>query len=142
MKKLLFLSCIIVVMSVAAACGGSTAPDDAAYTTAENALDAGREFVDGCLKGKFEKSKFFMVPTPQNEDALNEMQRAYRDKPTEDRNQYREASINIGGVEQLNDTTVIIQYSNSYDKVARKLKVVKRNNSWLVDFAYTLSGNL
>ncbi len=129
-------------MSVAAACGGSTAPDDAAYTTAENALDAGREFVDGCLKGKFEKSKFFMVPTPQNEDALNEMQRAYRDKPTEDRNQYREASINIGGVEQLNDTTVIIQYSNSYDKVARKLKVVKRNNSWLVDFAYTLSGNL
>ncbi|HAI82396.1 MAG TPA: hypothetical protein DCL43_01915 [Chitinophagaceae bacterium] len=142
MKKLLFLSCIIVVMSVAAACGGSTAPEDAAYTTAENALDAGREFVDGCLKGKFEKSKFFMVPTPQNEDALNEMQRAYRDKPTEDRNQYREASINIGGVEQLNDTTVIIQYSNSYDKVARKLKVVKRNNSWLVDFAYTLSGNL
>ena len=129
-------------MSVAVACGGSNAPDDAAYTTAENALDAGREFVDGCLKGKFEKSKFFMVPTPQNDAALNEMQRAYRDKPTEDRNQYREASINIGGVEQLNDTTVIIQYSNSYDKVARKLKVVKRNNSWLVDFAYTLSGNL
>lgn len=129
-------------MIVVAACGGSNARDDEAYTTAENALDAGREFVDGCLKGKFKKSKFFMVPTPQNEAALDAMQRTYRLKSTEDRNQYREASITIGGVEHLNDTTVIIQYSNSYDKVARKLKVVKRNNSWLVDIAYTLSGNL
>ena len=42
----------------------------------------------------------------------------------------------------LNDTMHIINYSNSYDKIARKVKVIQRNGNWLVDFKYTFNGNL
>jgi hypothetical protein len=114
------------------------------YPNAENALDAGREFVDGCLKGNFDKARAYMLPDDKNIDLLNNLEIDFNRKSKEDRNLYKDASINIDGVEELNDSTTIINYRNSYDKIARKLKVVKENKEkdWWVDFKYTFSGNL
>lgn len=134
MKKIL-LWCF-VIMTVFA-CGGSK------YEPASNALDAGREFIDGCLKGNFSKASFYMLPDATNQQQLAKLEQAYKSKGGKDKEQYKQASIMIGDIENLNDSVTIINYKNSYDKIARKLKIVRQpNDGWVVDFKYTFNGNL
>ena len=56
--------------------------------------------------------------------------------------EYGKASINIIEDAAMNDSVHIINYKNSYDNMARKVKVIKRDDKWLVDFKYTFNGNL
>ena len=112
------------------------------YPKAENALDAGREFIDACLKGDFKKAGNYMISDAENKSHLQKIESEYKNKPVPQQKEFNEASINIGDVQEINDSTTIISYNNSYDKIARKLKVIRRENNWLVDFKYTFSGNL
>src|SRR5204863_6505691 len=45
------------------------------YEKAENALDAGREFIDGCLKADFDKATFYMVSDSTNKNMLLTLKR-------------------------------------------------------------------
>ena len=63
-------------------------------------------------------------------------------KSNDEKNAFATSSIIITEDATLNDTVHIINYHNSYDNIGRKVKVVKRNNIWLVDFKYTFNGNL
>jgi hypothetical protein len=112
------------------------------YPPAENALDAGREFIDGCLKGAFDKASFYMLPDETNKQDLEKIKRNYQTKSKSDQAQYQQASIVIENVDNVNDSITIINYKNSFDKIARKVKVIRRNNNWLVDFKYTFNGNM
>ena len=112
------------------------------YKNADNALDAGREFIDACLKGDFVKASFYMIPDDKNKDCLAKIEKQYRDKDRDGRRQYREASINIVEIANPTEAVTIINYSNSYDKIAHKIKVIQQNNKWLVDFKYTFDPNL
>jgi len=112
------------------------------YEPAITALDGGREFIDGCLKGDFKKANFYMVDDSNNQRDLLKIKRDYNLKSQDQKQAYAAASIIINEDETINDSTHIINYSNSYDKVARKVKVIKRNENWLVDFKYTFNGNL
>lgn len=114
-----------------AACGGKQKD----YHKAEDALDAGREFIGACLVGDFSKASFFMLPSENNNKILKETEKTYREKDKEGRQQYRLASINISEVTDLNAVTTVIKYSNSYDKIPHTLQVVKKNESWLVDLS-------
>ncbi len=119
------------------ACGGKDA-----FPKAENALDAGREFIDGSLKGDFKKANFYMIDDAENQKQMLEIQRAYNAKSNEEKLQYFDASIVINEDATINDSTHIINYQNSYDKTDRKIKVINRGGAWLVDFKYTFNGNL
>ena len=57
----------------------------------------------------------------------------------EDKRGYREASINIHYIRQLNDSTTVVNYSNSFKKQNDSLKVVRTNHEWLVDLKYSFS---
>src|SRR6476619_1382180 len=103
------------------------------YAKAENALDAGREFIDGCLKGDFDKADYYMLDDVQNKKLLLEQKRNYESKSKEDKQEYIEASIIINEDATINDSTHIINYQNSYDKIGRKVKVILNNDKWLVD---------
>lgn len=107
------------------------------YVRAENAFDAGREFIDGTLKGDFKKAAFYMLPDSGNLVFLNLLEKDFRLKDKEARQQFRTASINIQQVEDLDSVTSIIHYNNSYDKIKQAVKVVKQNNFWLVDYKYS-----
>ncbi len=122
------------------ACGTTSLSNT--YAEANNALDAGRYFIDACLKGDFEKAKYYMLPDADNQKQLQQLERAYREKDRDGRQQYREASINIAEIANLSETITIINYSNTYDKIGHKIKVVMQNNKWLVDFKYTFNPNL
>lgn len=107
------------------------------YTKAENAFDAGREFIDGTLKGDFKKSAYYMLMDTVNQEFLRVQEKEFRLKDKEGRQQLRTASINIQQVEELDSITSIIHYNNSFDKIDHALKVVKQNNNWAVDYKYS-----
>lgn len=112
------------------------------FPPAGNSLDAAREFIDGCLKGDFDKAGFYMQKDPENISNLEKMKASYEKKSKNDRKQYQQASIIIEEIDSVNDSTDIINYKNSFDRIARKVKVVKGSEGWIVDFKYTISGNI
>ncbi|MFT4204698.1 MAG: hypothetical protein QM610_12405 [Chitinophagaceae bacterium] len=112
------------------------------YEPAQDSMEAGRQFIDGCLKGEFKRANFYMVQDATNKDELQRMQSAYDRKDADYRVQYRQASILIDHEEAVNDSVRVIYYKNSFDKEPRKVKVVQRSDQWLVDLKYTFDGNL
>lgn len=105
------------------------------YQKAENALDAGREFIGSCLQGDFSKASYLMVQNEKNIEILNEIQGYYRQKDKEGRQQYRQASININEVTELSADSTLIRYSNSFERTPEVLLVLKQPDGWLVDLA-------
>ena len=75
-----------------------------------------------------------MVDDEKNKQLLLNVEAAYREKDKEGRQELRLASINIKEVSEPNDSTVILYHSNSLDTSAKQTIVIKRNNSWLVNF--------
>lgn len=112
------------------------------YPAATTPLEGGREFIDGCLKGDFRKAAAYMTDDAENQKDLLKIKRDYDGKSEDQKHNYATASIIINEDATLNDTLHIINYKNSYDQFARKVKVVQRNGKWLVDFKYTFNGNL
>jgi hypothetical protein len=112
------------------------------YSKAENALDAGREFIRNCMDGDFDKASFYMLKNDRNNSLLLTQKRNYDAKSKDEKMEYNSASIIIIEDAAINDSTHIINYQNSYDKIGRKVKVIFHNNTWLVDFKYTFNGNL
>ncbi|MGL1493931.1 hypothetical protein ACSTIK_00460, partial [Vibrio parahaemolyticus] len=85
----------------------------AGFLPAETGLDAGREFIDGCLKGDFIKARYYMLANNTNEGLLNDTEATYRKADKEGRQELRAASINIKELKELNDSTVQLHYSNT-----------------------------
>ncbi len=83
-----------------------------------------------------------MIDDSENQKDLLKIKRDYDGKSDDQKHAYALASIIINEDATLNDTIHIVNYKNSYDQFARKVKVVQRNGKWLVDFKYTFSGNL
>jgi len=135
MKAVYFLAILLVPAFVACS-------NDSDYPKAEDAFDAGRQFIDGCLKGDFKRAAFYMVNDDENNRDLLQLKNTYKQKSQEQLQNYYSASIQVNEDATVSDTVHVINYMNSYDKIARKVKVVLRNNAWQVDFKYTLNGNL
>jgi hypothetical protein len=112
------------------------------YPAATTPLEGAREFIDGYLKGDFTKAQAYMINDDENQKDLLKIKRDYHAKSEDQKHDYAVASIIINEDAALNDTIHIINYSNSYDKIARKVKVIQRDGKWLVDFKYTFNGNL
>jgi hypothetical protein len=121
------------------ACSLSCSSKKLALLPPENAFDAGREFIDGTLKGDFQKAAFYMLANDQNKQFLSVTEKEYRQKDKEGRQELRTASINLEKLEDLDKEQIIIYYSNSFDKKPQKIKVIKTNQGWLVDFKFSFS---
>lgn len=124
MKRLVWIPIFLLV-----ACGGKQTD----YRKAEDAMDAGREYINACLQGDFSKAAWYALPGEKTAQVLKELEKTYREKDKEGRQQLRTASINVSEIRDLTDSTTHIQYNNSFDKLPHTLFVVKRNGDWLVD---------
>lgn len=111
----------------------SCAGEKKEYHKAENALDAGREYIQACLEGDFAKAAFYAIPDAANKQQLAVTEKTYREKDKEGRQQLRTASIIINEVKELSDSITLINYSYSFNKTADSLKIVKRGGDWLVN---------
>ncbi|MBS1627050.1 MAG: DUF4878 domain-containing protein [Bacteroidetes bacterium] len=112
------------------------------YTPAENAIDAGREFIDGCLKGNFDKANFYLLHNATNDSIFTKLKEAYQQKNNTEKQQLQTASITILKVEEISANITIITYSNSFSNTTSVLKIIKNNTGWLIDANYTAKGNL
>ena len=103
----------------------------------ENAIDAARNFIQAALNGDYEKAATFMVKDSLNLQDLHLVERVTNRNLTKDeKDKYREASIRIHETRQINDSTSVIYYSNSFKNKKDSLKVVLLDGQWLVDFKY------
>ena len=113
------------------------------YSKPENALDAGRSFIEQSLKGKFNRAKQYMLPDEENNYWLAKWSEEFSKISEEEKTAFSTASINILEIaDVVADSVTIIHYTNSYKNVPQKIKVVKYEGDWKVDFKYTFSGNL
>ena len=126
MRRLIWITAILLI-----ACNGK----EQNYRKAEDALDAGREYINACLQGDFSKAAFYTLPNDKNTFILKDLEKTYREKDKEGRQQFRTASININEVKELTDSSTQIMYSNSFDKQPHILYVLKQKNTWLVDLS-------
>lgn len=135
MKYLLFL--LILVQALSCKSEKDKLP------ASENALDAGRQFIEQSLKGKFNNAAQYMLQDEDNQYWISKVSQDYNKRTEEEKARFNRASINIHEVtDVVPDSVTIIHFSNSYKKSPQKIKVVKHNGQWLVDFKYTFSGNL
>ncbi len=125
---------ILLGMIVLFSCNGK---ED--YRKADDALDAGRAFIQSSLEGDFSKAAFYLQPDAKNKAILAETEKAYREKDKEGRQQFRTASINIKQVMDITSNITLIKYSNSFDTLPHSILVIKQNGEWHVDLTNTLN---
>ncbi len=119
-------------------CGNAETDRSDSTQTTESDVDAARNFIRTALDGRYDKLGSMVLPDSANLALIEVTHMAYQSRMSPaDKQGYRDASINIHNVQTLNDSTTIVNYSNSYKKEKNDLKVVRQNGAWLVDFKYS-----
>ncbi|MCX6324405.1 MAG: hypothetical protein NTZ41_09400 [Sphingobacteriales bacterium] len=106
------------------------------------ALDTGRAFIRASLDGDFKTAGSFLLKDDENAQEFTAYEQYYNRMPEVHKKEYKESSYEINKYTDINDSTTIINYSNSYMKKPMEIKVVRNAGVWLIDFKYTFSGNL
>ena len=107
----------------------------------QTALDTGRDFIRASLDGDFKNAESLLLKDTQNIQLFDSYKAYYERLPADKKNHYKEASYDINKFVDINDSTSIINYSNSFMKKPMEIKLVRVNKVWGVDFKYTYSGN-
>lgn len=119
------------------ACKGGTDRSDTTQTS-ENEVDAARNFIRLALDGRWNDARGLVVPDSLNTEYLDIAEQNYQQRlDLATRNGYRAASIIIHSVKEVSDSVSVVHYSNSYKKQEDSLKIVQRNDRWLVDLKYS-----
>jgi hypothetical protein len=106
----------------------------------ESDVDAARSFIQSALHGDYKKAKSLVVQDSTNLQYIEAFSNNYENRMSlDDKKGYKTASINIHGIRQINDSTTIVSYSNSYKKASDSLKVVRQQDNWLVDLKYSFN---
>lgn len=107
------------------------------YTKAEDAQEAGREFVRASLDGEYEKARFYLYrdSTNTNIRLLDKWSSDYNRRSQQDKVNFKDASIIVINILPVNDSVQNFVYTNSFEpKDTTTIKVVRINGEWLVDF--------
>lgn len=133
MKRILLL--LAVIVAIASCKQERERPTDARGTAFE--------FIRSSLDGDYDWARQLMIKDSLNFRYLDIIEKKYKDEMSKkDKEGYKGSSIIIHSVDNVSDTVVIVNYSNSYKKKQMPVKVIKREGLWQVDFNYTFTGNL
>jgi len=105
-------------------------------------LDAGREFINASLKGNYDQAKKYLLPDSLNLEYFNVQESFNKRLGSQEKEGYKNANIIIDSIQNISDSVTIINYSNTFKKTPDKIKLVRVNKEWFVDFKYTFSGNM
>ena len=130
-KRFLFLP----LMALLFACN-----DEANYQKAEDAQDAGREFIRASLDGNYDKAKFYLLKDEDNLMLLDRWKEMHAKYSKDSARSFKDADIRPISIESLNDSTTLYTYSNSFTKDTTAIKIVRIQKEWLVDLK-TLIGD-
>lgn len=110
-------------------------------STNNDPLETGRQFIEASLKGNYEEAKKYVLPDSVNIEYFNGLVKFNDRLSSKEKEGYKNANIIINSAENLSDSVTIISYSNTFKNTPAKIKLVKINNEWMVDFKYTFLGN-
>jgi hypothetical protein len=114
--------------------------NEATFKKAEDAQDAGREFIRASLDGNYDKAKFYLLKNEDNLMLLDRWKEMYRHYAPDTVRAFKDADIRPIKIEAINDSTTLYTYSNSFTKDTTTLNIVRVNGEWLVDLK-TFIGN-
>ena len=134
MQKVI-LFCFIVQLLVVSCIQHETAVKRA------DPIEAGREFIDASLKGNYEYAKKYLLADSVNNEYFNELVNFNNKLSPHNKDGYKSANIIIDSIQNISDTVTIINYSNTFKKTPEKIKLIRVNKEWLVDFKYTFLEN-
>lgn len=129
-KKILIPSLIILL----AAC-----TDRHSFKKAEDAQDAGREFIRASLDGNYEKANFYLFTDSVNQMLLNKWKKDYDRLDPDQQKKYKDADILPINIQAENDSVTGYTYANTYKKDTTTIKVVRIHGEWLVDLKEILN---
>jgi multidrug efflux pump subunit AcrB len=122
----IFIYCFILLIVSCTAGGG--------YEKAENAQDAGREFIRALLDGDHPKARFYLLQDTTNLLLIERQQSDYNRLSAEEKTKHRESTIRPIDIRKINDTATSYQYFNTYNpKDTTTIMIVKSKGDWLVD---------
>ena len=131
-KPISFLALFILILQLA--CKSKSSETE--FVKSDSDIDAARNFIRAALDGNYEKANIFMLPDSINENYLAVAKRSYQNAGQTVKDGYRASSIYIHQKDDINDSTAIVIFSNSYKNDHDTLKVVRKDDNWLVDFKY------
>ena len=105
-------------------------------------LESGRGFIEASLKGDYVEARKYLLDDSTNIEYFEGFKDFNSKRSGEEREALRESNIIIDSTHDVSDSVEIISYSNTYKKEPTKIKMVKKNNEWLVDFKYTFQDSL
>ena len=119
-----------------------TACSHSSEVSRKDPLASGRGFIESSLKGDYDEAKKYLLQDSTNIQYFEGLEDFNSSRSDIEKEGYKNANIIIDSTQQLSDSVTIITYSNTYKNKPSKLKMVKKNNEWLVDFKYTFNSNL
>ena len=120
----------------------STACTHSPEVSKRDPLESGRGFIESSLKGDYIEAQKYLLKDSINMQYFEGLENFNSKRSDDEKEGYKNANILIDSTQQLSDSVAIITYSNTYKNKPSKLKMVKKNNEWLVDFKYTFNSNL
>ena len=133
MKRSIQISLLLILF----ACNNS--PKEPEEIKPENGMEAASKFLRAALDGDYKKARTYLVNDSTNNQMIDIYERDYNNSlPPEDKKAYKTASIRfLKETHEVNDSTTIVHYSNSYKNRPDSLKVVKLNGQWFIDLNFT-----
>jgi hypothetical protein len=134
MIKKILLPAVVLLL---AAC--NTNNNSQSYKKAEDAQDAGREFIRASLDGNYEKASFYLYPDSTNKHIFTRWKAMHDRLSPDELQKYHDASILPIDIHPVNDSVTSYTYANSYKKDTTTILVVRINGEWLVDLKEILN---
>ena len=130
MKTIALISCFLLLLM---ACNNS---DKEAETKSDNDMDAARNFLDAALKGDYKNASVYMLKDSANLEYLNVTERGYQRMSLDERAKLKAASLRFFDTKQVNDSTTVTVFANSYKNDKDTLRIIRTQGQWLVDLKY------
>jgi hypothetical protein len=127
MKKLIASLCIAATLSCNS--GG-----EGGYKKAEDAQDAGTQFIRASLDGDYDKAAFYLLKDTTNLLLFEKQQANYKQMSSNEKDKNKAATIRPVAITPENDSITLYKYyhtSNPGDTTT--LRIVRRQDTWLVD---------
>lgn len=105
------------------------------------ALDTGREFIRASLDGNFDIAEGLLLKDSQNVQLFSSYKLFFDKMAADKKRSYKSSSYTINKLVEVDDSTTLINYSNSYMNQPLEIKVIHVDKDWQVDFKHTYSGN-
>jgi hypothetical protein len=132
MKRSLIVSAVFIFFI---GCNNSSSVDKS------DPLESGRGFIEASLNVDYITAKKYLLDDSTNLQYFEGLKDFNSKMDVENRRGYSDANIIIDSSIAKSDSVNIIYYTNSFKNKPSKIKLVKRNNEWFVDFKYTFIEN-